>query len=134
MLIVLDCPGCAKRYEIDAALAGKKSRCKQCGEVFKIPVPRAIPSAFAPEQAIPTDADADADRRRRVEYGSGGTAADGQPEAEIDSARLGPESHHSELSPLPEAVRVRRRTGRQEIALQGLRRVLLDSRAEGTCR
>src|ERR1700678_1079189 len=41
MLIVLDCPGCGKRYEVDAALAGKKSRCKQCGEVFQIPVPRA---------------------------------------------------------------------------------------------
>ena len=44
MLIVLDCPSCAKRYEVDAALAGKKSRCKQCGEVFKIPVPRAVPA------------------------------------------------------------------------------------------
>ena len=42
MLIVLDCPGCGKRYEIDAALAGKKSRCKHCGEVFKIPVPTAV--------------------------------------------------------------------------------------------
>ncbi len=42
MLIVLDCPGCGKRYEIDAALAGKRSRCKQCGEVFRIPVPTAI--------------------------------------------------------------------------------------------
>jgi uncharacterized Zn finger protein len=40
MLIVLDCPSCAKRYEVDGALAGKKSRCKDCGEVFLIPVPR----------------------------------------------------------------------------------------------
>jgi hypothetical protein len=39
MVIVLNCPGCKKRYEIDGALAGKKSRCKQCGEVFRIPVP-----------------------------------------------------------------------------------------------
>jgi len=37
MPIVLDCPGCGKRYEIDSALAGKKSRCKQCGQVFRIP-------------------------------------------------------------------------------------------------
>lgn len=36
MPIVLDCPGCGKRYEVDLALAGKKSRCKQCGEVFRI--------------------------------------------------------------------------------------------------
>ena len=41
MLIVLDCPSCAKRYEVDATLAGKKSRCKQCGEIFRIPVPNA---------------------------------------------------------------------------------------------
>jgi hypothetical protein len=39
MSIVLDCPGCRKRYEVDDALAGKKSRCKQCGEVFQIPAP-----------------------------------------------------------------------------------------------
>ncbi len=41
MMIVLNCPGCKKRYELDSALAGKKSRCKQCGEVFRIPVPTA---------------------------------------------------------------------------------------------
>jgi transposase-like protein len=41
MVIVLDCPRCSKRYEVEAALAGKKSRCKQCGEIFRIPVPRA---------------------------------------------------------------------------------------------
>jgi len=40
--ISLDCPGCGKHYEVDAALAGKKSRCKQCGEVFPIPVPMGI--------------------------------------------------------------------------------------------
>ena len=40
--ITVNCPGCGKRYEIDAALAGKKSRCKQCGEVFSIPVPMGI--------------------------------------------------------------------------------------------
>jgi hypothetical protein len=50
MVIVLECPGCSKRYEVDAALAGKKSRCKQCGEVFKIPVPTAIPAAPPPNK------------------------------------------------------------------------------------
>lgn len=39
MIIVLNCPGCQKRYEIDGALAGKKSRCRECGEIFRIPVP-----------------------------------------------------------------------------------------------
>jgi predicted Zn finger-like uncharacterized protein len=41
MPIVIDCPQCGKRYEVDDAHAGKKSRCKQCGEVFKIAVPQA---------------------------------------------------------------------------------------------
>jgi predicted Zn finger-like uncharacterized protein len=61
MLIVLNCPGCGKRYEIDGALAGKKSRCKQCGEVFKIPVPTAV-SAPAPQSTPP----------RRTQNASGG--------------------------------------------------------------
>jgi HEAT repeats len=61
MLIVLECPGCGKRYEIDAALAGKKSRCKQCGEVFKIPVPTAAPAApttSTPRRPTPASAGA----------------------------------------------------------------------------
>jgi predicted Zn finger-like uncharacterized protein len=56
MLIVLDCPGCSKRYEIDASLAGKKSRCKQCGEVFKIPVPTAVVGQSAPAAKSPVAA------------------------------------------------------------------------------
>ena len=39
MPIIVDCPGCRKRYEVEASLAGKKSRCKQCGEVFRLPIP-----------------------------------------------------------------------------------------------
>jgi hypothetical protein len=39
MSIALDCPGCRKHFEVDDSLAGKKSRCKQCGEIFQIPVP-----------------------------------------------------------------------------------------------
>ena len=37
MPIAVDCPGCRKRYEVEISLAGKKSRCKQCGAVFRIP-------------------------------------------------------------------------------------------------
>ena len=37
MKIALDCPGCGKRYEVDASLAGKRSRCKDCGDTFRIP-------------------------------------------------------------------------------------------------
>ena len=37
MPIVLNCTGCGKRFEVNSVLAGKKSRCKQCGHVFRIP-------------------------------------------------------------------------------------------------
>ena len=43
MKIALDCPGCGKRYEVDASLAGKKSRCKDCGNTFRIPDAAARP-------------------------------------------------------------------------------------------
>jgi hypothetical protein len=58
MLIVLDCPGCGKRYEIDAAFAGKKSRCKQCGEVFRVPVPSAVAGQSSPPGKSPASAEA----------------------------------------------------------------------------
>ena len=44
---MLNCPRCFKRYEVDAALAGKKSRCKDCKEVFTIPAPVAAAGATA---------------------------------------------------------------------------------------
>ena len=53
MLIVLDCPSCAKRYEVNATLAGKRSRCKQCGEIFKIPVPNATADSLSPTAVAP---------------------------------------------------------------------------------
>jgi hypothetical protein len=37
-MLAFDCPGCGKHYELADDFAGKKSRCKQCGEVFRIPV------------------------------------------------------------------------------------------------
>ena len=38
MKIDVDCSGCGKRYQVDESLAGKKSRCKDCGNVFRIPL------------------------------------------------------------------------------------------------
>ncbi len=52
MIIVVNCPGCQRRYELDGALAGKKSRCKQCGEIFKIPVPTAREVGPAPSPPV----------------------------------------------------------------------------------
>jgi HEAT repeat protein len=58
--IVLNCPQCLKRYEVDGALAGRKSRCKDCGEIFTIPTPVERPARKepvmepAPPAAVPS--------------------------------------------------------------------------------
>src|SRR5262249_55488178 len=49
--IVFNCPRCFKRYEVDAAMVGKKSRCKDCKEVFAIPAPAESPAPPARESA-----------------------------------------------------------------------------------
>ena len=51
--IVLNCPRCFKRYEVDSVLAGKKSRCKDCKEVFTIPAPTS-PPAPPPREPAPS--------------------------------------------------------------------------------
>ncbi len=67
MKIVLDCPGCGKRYEVDAALAGKKSRCKDCGNTFRIPNAPATSSAV---ESTPRRASPAADREPAAFSGS----------------------------------------------------------------
>ncbi len=59
-MLAFDCPGCGKHYELADDLAGKKSRCKNCGEVFRIPVVTA----------------------RAYEPGSGGPPAEPRPQWE----------------------------------------------------
>ena len=59
-VLAFDCPGCGKHYELADDFAGKKSRCKKCGEVFRIPVVTA----------------------RVYEPGSGGPPAEPQPQWE----------------------------------------------------
>lgn len=46
--IALSCPGCGKRYELSASLAGKKARCKACSHEFSIPVPRQVAAVVKP--------------------------------------------------------------------------------------
>jgi hypothetical protein len=40
MTIAFPCESCGHRFEVDRSHAGKKCRCKHCGHVFLIPVPR----------------------------------------------------------------------------------------------
>ena len=48
MDITFACPGCRKNYTLSATLAGKKARCKQCGQQMEIPVPMAVPAPESP--------------------------------------------------------------------------------------
>ena len=35
--IAFSCPSCVRGYQVDVSLAGRRTRCKQCGEVFRVP-------------------------------------------------------------------------------------------------
>jgi predicted Zn finger-like uncharacterized protein len=73
MPIVLGCPGCGKRYEVDSALAGKKSRCKQCGEVFQIPAESASESSADRSREAAGQRSADTSRTASSPVGSAST-------------------------------------------------------------
>jgi hypothetical protein len=36
-MIEFSCPGCGKSFQVDERLAGRRSRCKRCGKVTRIP-------------------------------------------------------------------------------------------------
>src|SRR5690242_1157028 len=38
--ISVNCPGCGKRFSVAAQHAGKKGKCKSCGQVIEIPAPQ----------------------------------------------------------------------------------------------
>jgi hypothetical protein len=46
--LTFPCSHCGKTYQVDASLAGKKIRCKACGEMVRIPVPLQDAPAPAP--------------------------------------------------------------------------------------
>lgn len=52
MSITFSCSRCSQRYQVDEGLAGKKVKCKGCGEVMRIPGPRppAPPPAAKPDR------------------------------------------------------------------------------------
>jgi hypothetical protein len=52
MVIAFPCENCGKSFEVDGALAGKKCRCKQCGHIFSIPIPRRPASASKNQQTF----------------------------------------------------------------------------------
>jgi len=56
MTIAFPCEQCGHRFEVDGRLAGKKCKCKKCGCVFLIPVPRNLSGASAGPKTANRDA------------------------------------------------------------------------------
>ena len=56
MAIRLRCPKCKKEFRVRDQAAGKKSKCTQCGVVFKIPVPKQRSVASSTQQPQPAPA------------------------------------------------------------------------------
>jgi hypothetical protein len=48
MPIEFDCSQCGKHYEVSSSLAGKRGKCKQCGQTMNIPMPAAKPRESTP--------------------------------------------------------------------------------------
>src|SRR5262245_55733502 len=78
MNITISCSKCGQKHTVDAALAGKRIKCKHCGGVIAIPVPRGQPAPPASSpRAVPTAPDTDP-------YGF----LDDEPAAESELPRL----------------------------------------------
>jgi len=50
-MIAFTCVGCGVSFQADDSLAGRRTRCKQCGAVTRIPYPEALPVAATPRPA-----------------------------------------------------------------------------------
>jgi hypothetical protein len=79
MPIVFYCQSCGARFEVEARLAGKKGRCKQCGQVMTVPRADELSSMLA-MSAVPAAAVG------AVPAASEGAAAAGRPVAPGTSA------------------------------------------------
>jgi predicted Zn finger-like uncharacterized protein len=51
MTIAFQCPSCGQGFKVDRALAGKKGRCKACGNLFMVP---STPAEAAPPRNLKT--------------------------------------------------------------------------------
>jgi hypothetical protein len=52
-MIAFTCPFCDKLFQVDEGLAGRRSRCKQCGTVTRILAPAAAAASVLPRLAAP---------------------------------------------------------------------------------
>src|SRR5271166_3138580 len=52
MPITFNCPGCAKQFRVPDEMAGRSSRCTQCGTPLVVPSPAAV-AAWQPQPVAP---------------------------------------------------------------------------------
>src|ERR1017187_10118266 len=64
-MIAFTCVGCGKFFQADESLAGRRSRCKRCGAVTKVPVPAESPILAVPRPAPISEVSPPRTARRR---------------------------------------------------------------------
>jgi Zn-dependent protease with chaperone function len=57
MAISVECPSCRSKFDVEEKHAGKRARCRRCGEVFAVPVSVAVPANAATPGLVPLDPD-----------------------------------------------------------------------------
>ncbi len=55
-MISIACNKCQKRYRLDDKFAGKRAKCKECGQIMAIPAPAASDDAYLPPAQDPPPA------------------------------------------------------------------------------
>lgn len=46
MQIIAKCPGCANNWILDSSVADKRTKCRKCGRLFKVPKLEELPKAI----------------------------------------------------------------------------------------
>jgi DNA-directed RNA polymerase subunit RPC12/RpoP len=64
-MISFSCIGCGKAFKVADDLAGRKTRCKKCGTILRIPVPEPVLEPLAPRSIPVSMAEAPAKKRKR---------------------------------------------------------------------
>jgi HEAT repeat protein len=83
MIIVISCPGCGKRHELDAKFGGKRARCRKCSREFRIPLARRGPAksgAAASPESEEQAASPESEQQATVPTGAGLIVASVQPQ------------------------------------------------------
>lgn len=55
MALSTQCPGCGERYSVQAELAGKRVKCKKCGNSFQVPPAQQTPEPASPRDELPSE-------------------------------------------------------------------------------